>query len=105
MGREVDVPMEIPPGVDDVTAAVYDPDGKLESSTFQREPSDGLYHLRFIPKKAGQHKVRGVWDPVKRSTLNRCAGLPAEVLFENKTNTRCNQLCSSLWTTRSLFFF
>ena len=78
MGREVDVPMEIPPGVDDVTAAVYDPDGKLESSTFQREPSDGLYHLRFIPKKAGQHKVRGVWDPMKTKQVKqvRWSGQP-----------------------------
>ena len=56
MGHEVDVPMEIPDGVEDVTAAVYDPDGKLERSTFRKD-LDGLYHLKFLPKKTGEHKV------------------------------------------------
>ena len=48
--------MEIPHGVDDVSAAVYDPDGNLMRSTFRRE-GDGLFHLRFTPTKVGQHKV------------------------------------------------
>ena len=48
--------MEIPAGVDDVSADVYDPDGNLERSTFRQDP-DGLSHLRFTPTKAGQHKV------------------------------------------------
>lgn len=56
VGQEVDVPMEIPHGVDDVSAAVYDPDGNLMRSTFRRE-GDGLFHLRFTPTKVGQHKV------------------------------------------------
>ena len=56
VGQEVDVPMEIPEGVDDVSAAVYDPDGNLMRSTFRRE-ADGLFHLRFTPTKAGMHKV------------------------------------------------
>lgn len=56
VGHEVDVPMEIPDGVEDVTAAVYDPDGKLERSTFRKD-LDGLYHLKFLPKKTGEHKI------------------------------------------------
>lgn len=48
--------MEIPSEVDEVSAVVYDPDGNKEKSTFQKEP-DGLYHLRFTPKKIGQYKV------------------------------------------------
>ena len=61
VGHEVDVPMEIPAGVDDVSAAVYDPDGKLERSTFRKDP-DGLFHLKFVPTKVGQHKVSGDSD-------------------------------------------
>ena len=56
MGHEVDVPMEIPQEVDNVSATVYDPDGVPERSKFDREP-DGLYHLRFIPTRIGQYKV------------------------------------------------
>lgn len=58
LGHEVDVPMEIPAEVDEVSAAVYDPDGNLEKSTFRKDP-DGLFHLKFIPTKIGQHKVSG----------------------------------------------
>ena len=50
--------MEIPAKVDEVSAAVYDPDGNLEKSTFRKDP-DGLFHLKFIPTKIGQHKVSG----------------------------------------------
>ena len=48
--------MEIPAEVDEVSAAVYDPDGNIVKSTFQKEP-DGLYHLRFTPTKIGQYNV------------------------------------------------
>ena len=48
--------MEIPDEVDEVSAAVYDPDGNSVKSTFQKEP-DGLYHLRFTPTKIGQYNV------------------------------------------------
>ena len=51
--------MEIPDEVDEVSAAVYDPDGNTVKSTFQKEP-DGLYHLRFIPTKIGQYNVSRV---------------------------------------------
>jgi len=56
VGYEVDVPMEIPAEVDEVSAAVYDPDGNPVKSTFQKE-SDGLYHLKFTPTKIGQYNV------------------------------------------------
>ena len=51
--------MEIPDEVDEVSAAVYDPDGNTVKSTFQKEP-DGLYHLRFTPTKIGQYNVSRV---------------------------------------------
>lgn len=56
VGYEVDVPMEIPSEVDEVSAVIYDPDGNIDKSTFKKE-SDGLHHLRFTPKKIGQYKV------------------------------------------------
>ena len=73
MGHEVDVPMEIPAGVDDLSAAVYDPDGNWKSSTFRKDP-DGLFHLRFIPTKAGQHQVRR-HDCANKMALTTCQGL------------------------------
>ena len=51
--------MEIPAEVDEVSAAVYDPDGNTVKSTFKKEP-DGLYHLRFTPTKIGQYNVSTV---------------------------------------------
>ena len=59
--------MEIPSEVDEVSADVYDPDGNKERSTFKKEP-DGLYHLRFTPKKIGEYKVssdQGLISPNK----------------------------------------
>ena len=87
MGHEVDVPMEIPAGVDDVSAGVYDPDGKLERSTFRRDP-DGLFHLKFVPTKAGQHKVSGDSD----------AGLIKRLCCYSFINR-------SYWTHRSNWFW
>ena len=55
-GNQVDVPMEIPKEVDDVSAFVEGPDGQRVPSTFGHE-ADGLKHLRFVPKKPGRYQV------------------------------------------------
>ena len=59
--------MEIPAEVDEVSAAVYDPDGNPVKSTFQKEP-DGLYHLRFTPTKIGQYNVSRVSSRFSQAT-------------------------------------
>ena len=56
MGHQVDVPMDIPKEVQDVTAFVVGPDDERAPSSFRRE-ADGLKHLRFVPTKTGQYKV------------------------------------------------
>ena len=43
--RQVDVPIEVPEEIDDMSATVHDEDGKLVRSTLNLEP-DGLYHVR-----------------------------------------------------------
>ena len=71
MGYEVDVPMEIPSEVDEVSAVIYDPDGNIDKSTFKKE-SDGLHHLRFTPKKIGQYKVsKTYYNPWKTHEAQR----------------------------------
>ena len=54
--HELDVPMEIPKEVEEVTATVTDPDQRSVSSTFRPE-ADGLHHLRFTPYKPGSYTV------------------------------------------------
>ena len=42
---QVDVPIEVPEEVDEISATVQDEDGKPIKSTLTFEP-DGLYHVR-----------------------------------------------------------
>ena len=47
---QVDVPIEVPEEIDDMSATVHDEDGKLVRSTLNLEP-DGLYHVRYVAKQ------------------------------------------------------
>lgn len=42
---QVDVPIEVPEEIDEMSAEVQDEDGKTVQSTLNLEP-DGLYHVR-----------------------------------------------------------
>lgn len=42
---QVDVPIEVPEEIDEMSATVHDEDGKIVRSTLNVEP-DGLYHVR-----------------------------------------------------------
>lgn len=42
---KVDVPIEVPEEIDEISATVQDEDGKIVKSSLTLEP-DGLYHVR-----------------------------------------------------------
>ena len=64
----MDVPIDVPDEVEEISAAVKGPNNEYVQSRLQRE-ADGLYHVRFLPSKAGKYvvDVRCAGEPVENS--------------------------------------
>ena len=57
---QVDVPIEVPEEIDDMSATVHDEDGNLVRSTLNLEP-DGLYHVRYVAKQRIQQFASAIF--------------------------------------------
>ncbi|EDO45254.1 predicted protein [Nematostella vectensis] len=79
--QEVDVPMEIPSQVTEVSAEVRGPSNEHVLSTFRKEP-DGYHHLRFVPYSKGTYKVdvRCKGKSVEGSPFSMNVGDPSSTL-------------------------
>ena len=57
--NKVDIPVEVPRSAGDgnLEASVLGPDNSITAASVEEE-QDGYHHIRFVPRTAGEHKVR-----------------------------------------------
>ena len=79
------MPIDVPDEIDEVSASVKGPDNNYVPSTLERE-SDGLFHVRFVPAKAGKYTVdvSCAGEPVENSPFVMKIAEPENVQVQLK---------------------
>lgn len=80
--HEVDIPVQVPDsaGEGQLEASVLGPDQQTVPSTVTKE--DDGYHIRFVPRQTGQHKVMVMYGGKEVS------GSPYAIRIRDSTSTR-----------------